>query len=115
MERHDIIRNICLNLDSDKDMALKIITNDYPFRPVHYSKRGFSTYDTIKIFIRDGFIDRYFGDKLIFPPVLRIISETFPEQFPYQINWKMDSCHIAYWELSPTLDHVVPILSLIHI
>ncbi|HBZ29901.1 MAG TPA: HNH endonuclease, partial [Nitrosomonas nitrosa] len=21
----------------------------------------------------------------------------------------MDACHIAYWELSPTLDHVVPV------
>jgi hypothetical protein len=32
-----------------------------------------------------------------------------PNEFPYHKNWKMDECHIAYWELAPTIDHVVPI------
>lgn len=108
MEHVDIIKDICLNLD-DKDCAIKIISSEYPFQPVKYCKRAYTNYDEIKIFIRDGFMDRYFGNRLIFPPVLRIISNTFPEQFPYQAHWKMDSCHIAYWELTPTLDHIVPI------
>jgi hypothetical protein len=46
---------------------------------------------------------------LLFPNVLRIISSELGEVFPYHSNWKMSECHIAYWELIPTYDHVIPI------
>jgi hypothetical protein len=36
-------------------------------------------------------------------------AELGQETFPYHPNWKMDECHIAYWDLYPTIDHVVPI------
>ena len=32
-----------------------------------------------------------------------------PEEFSYHTHWKMESCHNAYWELIPTLDHVYPV------
>jgi hypothetical protein len=32
-----------------------------------------------------------------------------PVDFPFNPNWKMSACHIAYYELAPTIDHVVPI------
>ena len=32
-----------------------------------------------------------------------------PEEFPFHPNWKMDSTHPAFWELFPTIDHVVPV------
>lgn len=32
-----------------------------------------------------------------------------PDVFPYQSHWKMGECHNAYWELIPTIDHIVPI------
>lgn len=32
-----------------------------------------------------------------------------PNEFPYQSHWKMQETHVAYWELVPTIDHVVPI------
>ncbi|WP_196590625.1 HNH endonuclease domain-containing protein [Pectinatus frisingensis] len=63
----------------------------------------------LQIFVRDGFIDRYTGNKLIFPGTLRILSELMPQEFPYHLNWKMDACHIAWWQLSPTIDHILPI------
>ena len=109
MEYSAIIQQACLNIDSNEEMAQSIIENDYPFCPIKYQKRGITASDTLKVFVRDGFIDRYFGTRMIYPPVLRILSYKFPNQFPYHPNWKMDSCHIAYWELVPTLDHVVPI------
>jgi hypothetical protein len=62
-----------------------------------------------RIFLRDGFIDRYKGDKLVFPPALRLISYYFPDVFPYHKNGKMTEGHIDYWELFPTIDHVVPV------
>jgi len=32
-----------------------------------------------------------------------------PAEFPFHPNWKMDKTHQAYWELFPTLDHIVPV------
>ena len=29
--------------------------------------------------------------------------------FPYHKNWKMSECHISYWNLYPTHDHIIPI------
>lgn len=59
--------------------------------------------------MRDGFIDRYTGKKLVIPGILKVMSIYFPEEFPYDPHWRMDKCHIAYWELIPTVDHVVPV------
>jgi hypothetical protein len=61
------------------------------------------------VFLRDGLVDRYSGERLIFPPVLRVISLELPEVFPIHRNWKMSETHTAYWDLSPTIDHVVPV------
>jgi hypothetical protein len=61
------------------------------------------------VFVRDGFIDRYTGARLVFPGTLRLLSMLFPSEFPFHANWKTDACHIAFWELFPTLDHVVPV------
>ena len=68
-----------------------------------------SDFKKLEIFIKDGFIDRYTGRKLIFPNVLRIMSLELDEAFPFHSNWKMSDCHIAYWEFMPTYDHVIPI------
>jgi hypothetical protein len=62
-----------------------------------------------RIFARDGFIDRYRGTRLVFPPVLRLLSHYLPVEFPYHKNGKMSEGHLAYWEIFPTIDHVVPV------
>jgi hypothetical protein len=59
--------------------------------------------------LRDGFVDRYTGQRLIYIGALRLLSYLMPTDFPYHKNGKMDQCHIAYWELIPTIDHIVPI------
>lgn len=38
-----------------------------------------------------------------------MLSNLFPREFPFHPNWKMSRTHAAYWELYPTVDHVVPI------
>jgi hypothetical protein len=63
----------------------------------------------MQVFLRDGFIDRYSGRYLVFPPVLRAISFALPEAFPYHPNWKTGECHPAFWELAATVDHVEPV------
>lgn len=59
-------------------------------------------------FVRDGFIDRYSGQKLVNPGILKVLSFYMPEAFPYHSHWKMAECHHAYWELVPTVDHIYP-------
>lgn len=60
-------------------------------------------------FVRDGFIDRYSGRHLVFPGTLRVLSTLFPEDFPFHPNWKTQFTHPAFWELFPTIDHIVPV------
>jgi len=62
-----------------------------------------------KVFLRDGFIDRYSGDKLIFPGLIKILTIEFPDIFKYHRNWKMSDTHMIYWDLCPTIDHVIPV------
>ncbi|MBW3043531.1 hypothetical protein CU304_02785 [Prochlorococcus marinus str. MU1415] len=53
-----------------------------------------------KVFIRDGYIDRYRGTKLIYPPALRLLAIYLPEKFTYHKNGKMIEAHIAFGSYS---------------
>ncbi len=109
-EKGIIIKNICDELIiGDKNNCIEIINNEYPFEEKKISQRKYTEYDIIKTFIKDGCIDRYTEDKLVNPGVLKIISYYFPKEFPYHPHWKMTETHMAYWELYPTIDHLVPI------
>jgi hypothetical protein len=89
--------------------AKDILTSDYPFEPIQSQTRSYTELQSAKLFVRDGFIDRYTGARLVFPAALRLISHLLPEDFPYHRNWKMSETHVAYWELFPTVDHIVPV------
>ena len=73
------------------------------------TKRQYTAFESTCLFIADGFIDRYDGERLVFPGVLRLLSDIFPKDFPYHPNWKSGACHQWYWELFPTVDHIVPV------
>ena len=89
--------------------ASRVIATEYPFNPSQKSGRAYTPRMMTKIFTRDGFIDRYRGTRLIYPPVLRLLSLYLPLEFPYHKNGKMTEGHMAYWEIFPTIDHVVPV------
>lgn len=132
-ERAQVISAIANAISLERlDLAKEILHTRYPFvaaqRPIVFvcrppevratriannkkknPKTGFHQSDYTPIFIRDGFVDRYTGDYLIFPPVLRVLSIILPNDFPYHDNWKYGHCHVAYWELSATVDHVKPL------
>jgi hypothetical protein len=46
---------------------------------------------------------------LIFPGTLLAISLLLPSEFPYQKHWRQSETHPAFWELYPTIDHVIPL------
>jgi len=96
-------------LAGDRVVASQIAREHYPFAPIEAVTRKYSKTTATRLFIRDGFIDRYLGSHLIFPGTLRILSRVLPDEFPAHPNWKMNATHIMWWELFPTLDHVIPV------
>lgn len=57
---------------------------------------------------RDSWTCRYCRARTIAPPVLRFLSEIYPDEFPYHPNWKAGQVHAAYLLVSTSLDHVDP-------
>lgn len=109
-EKCTIISEIAaMLLCGDKSSAAAVICQSYPHRHAGIEKRTYTIKQKMNQFICDGFIDRYTGQKLVNPGMLKIISHYFPDEFPYQQHWKMSETHIAYWELIPTVDHIYPI------
>ncbi len=108
-ERSSIISRVC-DLISRKDIAgaSSEILNHYPFQSIPKISGSFTIKQKTEVFIEDGFIDRYRGTRLIYPPVFYLISTILPNQFPSHPNWKMSATHIAFWELFPTVDHLIP-------
>jgi hypothetical protein len=89
--------------------ARNVLQTRYPFVAPQFSKRTYTPKESMNVFVRDGFIDRYSGARLVFPGTLRLIHRMAPEEFPFQKNWKMSETHIAFWDLFPTVDHEFPI------
>jgi hypothetical protein len=109
-EGPDVLANVCAEVDAGRaNAAAVILAEEYPFVPLANVGRRYSPTQSTRLFWRDGFIDRYTGKRLVFPGTLRMLSYLFPEQFPFHNNWKTDVCHFGYYELFPTIDHLVPV------
>lgn len=90
----DVLKQVCNLLDSNNEnKAEEVINRQYPFRNIEHLNRSYTKSKMLEIFLRDGFIDRYSGYKLIFPPVLRLLSIKFPDSFPFHKNWKITIGH----------------------
>ena len=106
----EIIKEICEKIECDKILDAKnILKNKWEHKKLKNNGRQYTVNQKTQIFWRDGFIDRYSGEKLVYPPVLKVLSMKMEEEFPYHKHWKMADTHIAWWELIPTIDHVEPI------
>lgn len=106
----EILRQVAEKISStDLPSAKSILRELYAFEPIEKTAYGYNEYDMTRVFVRDGFVDRYKGIRLVYPPALRLISERLPVDFPYHKNWKFSETHFAYWELSATLDHIDPV------
>src|SRR6266498_799186 len=108
--KSDVIAEVCRLLAAgNAQPARDHLASDYPFAPDAISKRAYGPTQATRVFVRDGFIDRYSGDRLVFPPVLRVISMALPAECPFHPNWKNDVTHSAFWEIGATVDHLVPV------
>lgn len=109
-DKSSIISDIALMLlENNREAAKAIICEAYPHAYFEIEKRAYTMAQKMQQFVKDGFIDRYTGQKLLNPGMLKVISNYFPEEFPYHPHWKMTDTHMAYWELIPTIDHIYPI------
>lgn len=94
----------------DTERASELVRKEYPFDSPKKGTRNYTMEEMLDVFIRDGFIDRYSGQKLIHPGMLRAMSELLAEGvFPYEPHWKTSDCHPAYWKYQPSIDHKVPV------
>ena len=110
MNESEVIENICQALlKGEKDKAQSLAKKDYPFQFYSKEQRKITFSKSIQLFLRDGFIDRYSGQRLVYPGILRLLSLSMPQEFPYHPHWKMSECHIVYYELMPTVDHIIPV------
>jgi hypothetical protein len=71
-------------------------------------RQGVSTAARIALHRRDCWTCRYCGARTVAPPVLRFLSEIYPDDFPYHPNWKAGQVHPAYLLVLTSLDHVDP-------
>lgn len=110
MNGTDILARVCATVeDGEAEAARAILVREYPFEPLGNVGRRYSAEASMRVFVRDGFIDRYSGRRLVFPGTLRLLSKLYPVEFPFHANWKTDACHFAFYELFPTIDHVRPV------
>lgn len=109
-DKSDVLALVCAEITAgNRSGAANLLTERYPFEPLTNVGRSYSPAQCMRIFKRDGFVDRYSGRRLIFPGTLRLLSELLPLEFPFHANWKTDACHFAFYEMFPTIDHVVPV------
>jgi hypothetical protein len=105
-----ILATVCKAVrEGDHALAASLLKRDYPFAPDPITRREYGPIESTRVFVRDGFLDRYTGERLVFPPVLRVLSAELPAEFPFHPNWKTDVTHPAFWELGATVDHLIPV------
>lgn len=109
--RAEIVNKLCeLLMDNKKSEGVKFAIENYPFVEIDkLHSRQYTKYEMMNTYLRDGFIDRYSGERLLFPGLIRLLTLEIPDIFKYHLNWKMSETHNIYWDLFPTIDHIVPI------
>ena len=105
-----VLADVCAALRAgESGSARETLKSRYPFEPVEKIVRRYSVGQQMKLFMRDGFVDRYTGNRLVNPGVLRLLHVVLGDDFPAHANGKLSETHIAFWELFPTVDHRVPV------
>ncbi|WP_200933426.1 MULTISPECIES: hypothetical protein [unclassified Rhodococcus (in: high G+C Gram-positive bacteria)] len=105
-----VLARACVALSAgDAEAAQDIINTDCPLVIGTAGQREYTLTQKLRIFYRDGFLDRYSGDRLAHPGALWTLSMLLPKQFDAHSNGKMTETHFAHWELFPSIDHVDPV------
>lgn len=106
----EILAKVC-DLVSQGRMsdANDLLVSDYQLATASTPRRSMGARRQLGVFLRDGFTDRYSGQRLVYPGALLALSVLLGPSFPYHRNWKQSVTHPSFWELYPTIDHIVPV------
>ena len=108
-DKAQLLADVCMLLSERKtDAAVSLLNSRYPFIPPVGDWVKPSNDVMVRIFHRDAYTCRYTGRRLFHPGALKLINIYLPTAFPYQRHGKYTECHLAYWELFPSIDHIVP-------
>ena len=70
-----VIKRVAEKLyENNTNEAITILNNEYPFSHIDTEKRTYTIKQKMDQFRKDGFIDRYSGDKLLNPGILKVVS-----------------------------------------
>jgi hypothetical protein len=104
-----VLAEVCAAVAADELVAAAaILRGKLPLQPVPRVNGSVPLSRRIAVFLRDGFICRYSGQRVLLPAAMMLLAKVLPEQFPWHQNWRMDVCHSAFWELSAEVDHIEP-------
>jgi hypothetical protein len=104
----DLERVIVALLSEGREAAAELLA------PIAYPRREVAARsdpsETViaSIYKRDRFHCRYCSCRVIPTQIMRLVSEVFPDDFPYHPNWKGGQTHPAITSRSATLDHIAP-------
>jgi hypothetical protein len=73
------------------------------------TSRSIPKHVEVGIYLRDRFLCRYCGKRVIFGPLLRLVSDLQPDLFPWHRNWMRGRTHPLYWTHRASCDHVRPV------
>lgn len=93
----------------DFSSAEALAARDFPWKECTSLRRSISKAQALRVFLRDGFVDRYSGSRLVFPGALVAIGRLMPATFKIDKTWKVSGSHEIFWELWPVVDHVIPV------
>ncbi|MBU4222615.1 MAG: HNH endonuclease [Euryarchaeota archaeon] len=111
-DKTDLISIICTKLlSSDVVTAKEQLISEWEFKPLsdEPSRDTIPESRQIQVFFRDKFTCQYCGKRTVFIGTLRVISILSPKEFPYHPHWKWNETHPAFWELTSSCDHLVPV------
>ncbi|WP_307718294.1 HNH endonuclease [Rhodococcus zopfii] len=107
LEKAEVLARVADAIGDGLEAGGEILRAEYPFAPPVKNSRNYTERQCLRVFYRDGFLDRYSGTRLVHPGALRTLAILLPEDFPFHTNWQMSRTHSAFWELCPTIDHQV--------
>lgn len=109
-DRASDVAAVCAALAAgDPGAAQRELAARWPFAPGDAAAREYAELDALNVWLRDGFIDRYDGTRLVFPGTLLVLSRMLPAEFPDSPDGNVSEMHPAYTQLLPSLDHVRPL------
>jgi HNH endonuclease len=99
---------VTATVDGDAEGAAALVAAVGQRRIEVERRRSLTTRAKVAIHRRDSWTCRHCGGRTVAPPVLRFLSEIYPEELPYHPNWRAGQVHPAYLLVSTSLDHVHP-------